>query len=149
MITRAYVRHAVERAGVRPDDQEDAVQDVLLALWLEHVRPEHEKMAVRRRAVDAARRYGWHRRGFVRPTFVSLPEEADFVAPPLYEDEYRPLRRRFRQVVRKLDSRDRALLWALARGIPMVRVAPLLGLSTGHVSFLHRRAVRRMRALAA
>lgn len=68
---RAYLMACVRRAGVPEAWREDAIQDILLAMWLEG---NETTTMIARRSIDAARRYGWHNRGFVRES-VSLNDE--------------------------------------------------------------------------
>lgn len=148
MITRAYVMTAVTYAGVPDADREDAVQDVLLAMWREQIPERLEKVFVYRRSIDAARRYGWHVKGIEKIIPERLSPTYQVAAPPMYEDEFKPFRARFRQLVKRLGVRDRVILRAMAKGIPMSHFATRLGISQSRTCHLSRRAVKRMRAMA-
>lgn len=69
----AYCAVAATRTGVPHEDVADAVHDMLLAFWEDGFRTlEPPKIAIRHRAIDAARRYGQHNRNTVRPEMIDI-----------------------------------------------------------------------------
>ena len=99
--SRAYIRRACLNAGIRPDDCEDATQDVLLDCWLK------QDNHIRYRVIDAARRYGWHRKGVRKPTTEQLVEAVDVPAPDPYAladrlMDFMPIWNRLRRSQRKV-----------------------------------------------
>lgn len=82
------MRAVARSVGVPEFWIDDATQDMALALWKDG-RP-HDTTAVRREAIDAARRYGqYSRRRVVRPAFVPLDEALDVEAPGQSDIELR------------------------------------------------------------
>lgn len=72
----SYYRAVAKSVGVPEFWLDDASQDIALATWRDG-KP-HDATAIRREAIDAARRYGpYTRRGNRRPLLLSLDAAAD------------------------------------------------------------------------
>lgn len=69
---RAYIAAACRNAGIVEFWLDEAIDDVIAALWIEQVPEPMVKVAIHRRAIDAARRYGSHSRNGVSHATVSI-----------------------------------------------------------------------------
>lgn len=100
-----YIRAACRSVGVAPMWLEDACQDIALASWIEG---REDGQFIRRRAIDAARKYG------VRRQHEPLTTQR---APDAYHaaDTWMDAQRGFR----RLTGLQRASLALVARGVPL------------------------------
>jgi hypothetical protein len=93
---------------------EDAAQDIALATWRDG-KP-GDVLAIRREAIDAARRYGKHSRGKAKPTCVPLDAAAQIGEPP---DESFEVMQAMKNVFGSLTPKQRRALRRRIERLPM------------------------------
>jgi DNA-directed RNA polymerase specialized sigma24 family protein len=109
-----YYRAVARAMGVPEFWIEDAAQDIALATWRDG-KP-GDVLAIRREAIDAARRYGRHSRGKAKPTHLPLDAAAKMGEPP---DESYEVMQAMKTVFGSLTPKQRRALRRRIERLPM------------------------------
>ncbi len=125
----AYYRAVARAVGVPEFWLDDATQDIALATWRDG--KAHDVTAIRREAIDAARRYGpYTRYGNRRPTFVPLDAAHEMGVP--FGERYE-LRTSLRNALDELTDKQRE---AIGRRVEQL---PMTSLDSAHASAARRK----------
>jgi len=131
-----YYRAVARSVGVPEFWLDDATQDIALATWRDG--KANDATAIRREAIDAARRYGpYTRRGHKRPVYVSLDAANDVTATFAEALELRAV---MSDAFEAMTLRQRRALRRRLENLPMT------SLDSAHASAARRKLRAQLRA---